>query len=55
MTIVWVDALALGPASWVRLADGTVIIVKPAKPLILAFSDGFLKRPVRKKPSKFLS
>ena len=33
-TIIWVDALALGPVSWVRLADGTVIIAKakPAKP-----------------------
>ena len=31
-TIIWVDALALGPVSWVRLADGTVIISKAVKP-----------------------
>ena len=29
-TIVWVESL--GPASWVRLADGTVIISKTVKP-----------------------
>ena len=32
MTIIWVDALALGPAAWIRLTDGTIIIAKPAKP-----------------------